>query len=227
MRVPADLKGLRVRSGDGSETDALNDLGATPVEVDTADVQISAQRGLFDGAFLSWQFQGLFLKDWATNFTETNMFCRPILLVMNREKWDSLPAAVQKAFEDNSGIEPSVRYLADDNSYQLDNSSMPNMTQRGWDLKGMKAIAEAKGGQFITLTAEDRALWQTALEPEYDKWVSTYAADLPTDEIMARCKELVAQYTGGSAPAAAGTTTTAGTVSSSNTLQVALPVLVA
>ncbi len=206
VRVPADLKGLRVRSGDGSETDALNDLGATPVEVDTADVQISAQRGLFDGAFLSWQFQGLFLKDWATNFTETNMFCRPILLVMNREKWDSLPAAVQKAFEDNSGIEPSVRYLADDNSYQLDNSSMPNMTQRGWDLKGMKAIAEEKGGQFITLTAEDRALWQAALEPAYQKWVTTYAADLPTEEIMTRLKELVAQYTAPSAPAGATTT---------------------
>jgi C4-dicarboxylate-binding protein DctP len=210
VRLPADLQGLRIRSGDGSETDAINDLGGTPVEVDTSDVQISAQRGLFDGAFLSWQFQGFFLKDWATNFTETNMFCRPILIVMNRQVWDGLPAAVQKAFEDNSGIEQSVKYLADDNAYQLDNSAFPNMPQRGWDRKNMKLVAEAKGGQFITLTADERAQWKTALEPAYQKWVETYASSLPTQEILDRAKELLAQYEDTTATTAAGVTTTLG-----------------
>jgi TRAP-type C4-dicarboxylate transport system substrate-binding protein len=209
VRLPSDLEGVRVRSGGGTETDVLNALGATPVEVDTSDVQISAQRGLFDGAFMSWMYQGLFFKDWANNFSEVNMACRPLLLAMNKQKWDSLPAAVQKAFEDNSGLEVSLRYLADDTAYQLDNTAMPSMPQRGWDRKMAEAICKAKGTTFVTLTAEERAQWMTALEPVYQKWIDDYVSQLPSQEIMDRAKELVAQFTSGSG-ASGGTATTMG-----------------
>jgi TRAP-type C4-dicarboxylate transport system substrate-binding protein len=209
VRVPTDLKGLRVRSGGGTETQILEALGATAVEIDTSDVQISAQRGMFDGAFLSWMYQGFFLKDWATNFSEVNMACRPLLLAMNKQKWESLPAAVQKAFEDNSGLEASLEYLAQDGAYQLDNAAVPSLPQRGWDRKLCQSIAAAKGTDFVTLTADEREQWVTALTPVYQTWIDDYASELPTQEIMDKVKELAAQYAGGSAAPAGATTTSA------------------
>ena len=39
-----------------------------------------------------------------------------------------------------------------------------------------------------------RALWQEALEPVYQDWVTKYADELPTEEILASAMELSELY---------------------------------
>ncbi len=210
LRLPTDVKGKRVRSGGGVETDTIVALGGTPREAATGDVPVMVPQIAFDGLFMSLSYHAWMTNDWAKKWTETAIFYRPIYLVMNREKWDSLPAAVQKVFEDNSGIEASVMYNDGDTKYQADNSSMPNLKQSGFDLKAIEARAAQLGTEVIRLTDDERALWTEALRPVLDGWAERYAGKLPTAEILERLFELVEQYSGGStAPAADATTTTA------------------
>jgi TRAP-type C4-dicarboxylate transport system substrate-binding protein len=210
VRLPADFSGLRVRSGGGVETDIINALGGVPTESATGNLQTDLSRNRFDGLFLSWSFHAGNTNEWATDWTAVNLFMRPILLVMNGDKWDSLPAAVQQMFTDNSTVDQIVQYLNADALYQYQNAG-------GDDFTAVQARAESLGTEIVVLTAEEKAQWATAMEPVLQKWVTDYASVLPTAEILARAKELALQYNATStqpdpaAAAIAGETTTTAT----------------
>jgi len=195
VRVPDDMQGLRVRSGGAEETETINALGATPVEVATSDIPVQITRGAFDGAFMSWGFHAWMTNKWATTWTETSTFYRPILVVMNKDKFESLPAVLQQTILDNSGIDQSVEYNLMDELYQADNSAVPDITQRGWDRKAVAARAAKLGTEIIQLTAEERAIWNEALAPVIDAaWTNRYAGKIPTQEILDALPGLIAQY---------------------------------
>ncbi len=215
VHTPADLQGVRVRSGGGVETDTINALGGTPVEAETMDLQTAISRGMFDGLFLSWSFHAGNTNQWCTNWTKTDMFLRTLCIVMNKDKWDSLPAAVQGFFTDNLTIEDMVGYLADDAAYNLDNTSMPGLKDRGLDFKAIEERAADVNGEIHLLSDAERAQWQAAVEPVLLDWVSDYESpDFPAQEILDRCRELIAQFSASATPTTAGaaaeTTTTAG-----------------
>jgi len=215
VHVPADLQGVRVRSGGGVETDTISALGGTPVEAETMDLQTAISRGMFDGLFLSWSFHAGNTNKWCTNWTENSMFLRTLCLVMSKDKWNSLPAVVQAAFTDNTTIEDAVGYLAADRDYNLDNTNIPTLKDRGLDFKAIEERAADVGGEIYILRDAERAEWQATVDPVLQDWVKDYAsADFPAQEILDRCRELIAQYSASSATAttaaAAETTTTAG-----------------
>lgn len=216
VHVPADFKGVRVRSGGGVETDTINALGGTPVETETMDLATALTRNMFDGLFLTWSFHAGNTNKWCTQWTQCDMFYRCLLLVMAKNRWDSLPAAVQKAFDDNSGLNTSLKYCADDVKYNLDNSSLPanpkipGLRNRGLDFKAVQARAAAVHGTIYALSADEKAQWLAAVQPVLTHWVSNYASKIPSQEILDKCKALIQQYAGGATTAttAAGAATT-------------------
>ncbi len=114
---------------------------------------------------------------------------------MNKEKWNSLPAAVQQAFTDNSGIEASVRYNNEEAAYQLDNAAMPRLKQSGYDLKNVEMRAAKIGSEVVYLTAGGEGSVADGCGPVLQKtWIDSYAGKLPTAEIVDRAKELAQQY---------------------------------
>lgn len=204
---PSDLEGKRVRSGGSIETQCINALGGVPVEAGTDSLATQLDRNAFDGLFLSWSFHAGNTNNWATNWTEVGLFLRPLILVMSKENWDTLPAAVQQAFNDESGIEAALKYLAVEEQYVIDNSSVPEQKDRGLDRAAVAERAASLGTEIYVLNDEERAVWKTALQPVIDDWVTNYAGQLDTEAIVARAEELTKQYsTGGSG---GETTTTA------------------
>ena len=214
VHVPADFKGVRVRSGGGVETDTINALGGVPVETETMDLATALTRNMFDGLFLTWSFHAGNTNQWCTQWTKTDMFYRCLVLAMSKERWDSLPAAVQKAFDDNSSVEDSVKYSIDDVKYNLDNASMPGLRDRNLDYVAIQERAKKVGGTIYELSADEKAQWKAAVQKVLDGWVTKYASMVPSQEIMDKCNELIQQYAGsattGTTGAAAETTTTAG-----------------
>lgn len=212
VHTPADFKGVRVRSGGGVETDTINALGGVPVETETMDLATALTRNMFDGLFLTYSFHAANTNNWATQWTQTDMFYRCLLLVMSKERWDKLPAAVQKVFDDNSGLDTSLKYCADDVKFNMDNSSMPGLRDRGYDFKAIQERAAKVGGAIYVPTADEKAQWKAAVQPVLDNWVTNYASMVPTQEIMDKCEELITKYAGAASTAttaaAAGTTTT-------------------
>jgi len=95
-----DLKGLELRaSGTGAEV--LKRLGAIPVGMPQSEAPEAIQKGVVKGNVSSMEI----LKDF--NFaaylpyaTEANLFVVSFAVVMNKDKWNALPADVKKVMDD-------------------------------------------------------------------------------------------------------------------------------
>jgi TRAP-type transport system periplasmic protein len=100
VRSLKDLKGLELRvSGTGS--DVIKRLGGIPVAMPQSETPEAIQKGVVKGIVSSMEV----LKDF--NFaaycpfaTDTNLFVVSFAVVMNKDKWNSLPADVKKVIDD-------------------------------------------------------------------------------------------------------------------------------
>jgi len=95
-----DLKGMELRAS-GTGASVLKRLGATPVGMPQSEAPEAIQKGVVKGNVSSMEI----LKDF--NFaaylpyaTEANLFVVSFAVVMNKDKWNSLPADVKKVFDD-------------------------------------------------------------------------------------------------------------------------------
>jgi TRAP-type transport system periplasmic protein len=95
-----DLKGLELRVG-GTQADIIKNLGGIPVAMPQSDTPEALQRGTVKGNVSSMEV----LKDfnyaaYTANATIANLWVVTFSVVMNREKWNSLPADVKKVIDD-------------------------------------------------------------------------------------------------------------------------------
>ncbi len=99
IRNLEDLKGKKIRITGGPMVAALQLLGAVPVMVPTVDIYDSASKGIIDGAYVAQT--GLISFKWNEVFfctvqnNRTAMFGLQFV-VMNKDRWNSLPADVQQ-----------------------------------------------------------------------------------------------------------------------------------
>jgi TRAP-type C4-dicarboxylate transport system substrate-binding protein len=96
----ADLKGMELRCA-GTASDIIKLLGGIPVAMPQSDTPEALQKGVVKGHVSSMEV----LKDfnyaaYTANATITNLFVVSFAVVMNKAKWDSLPADVKKVFDD-------------------------------------------------------------------------------------------------------------------------------
>ena len=100
VRSLKDLKGMELRvSGTGS--DVIKRLGGIPVAMPQSETPEAIQKGVVKGIVSSMEI----LKDF--NFaaycpyaTEANLFVVSFAVVMNKDKWNSLPPDVKKVIDD-------------------------------------------------------------------------------------------------------------------------------
>ncbi len=142
VRVMADLKGLSLRSPVPEASDALKELGGTPVSMTSADMVIGIQKGTVHG--------GLVFKEAIESFkipikyvTEFGMYCSSNwFMVMNWDSWKKIPPDLQKIIEDSLewGRSESIK---------------------AFDAADASAVAYAKGQgvEFIKLAPAEEAAW--------------------------------------------------------------------
>jgi TRAP-type C4-dicarboxylate transport system substrate-binding protein len=95
-----DLKGLELRVG-GTQADIIKNLGGIPVAMPQSDTPEALQKGTVKGHVSSMEV----LKDfnyaaYTANATLANLWVVTFSVVMNKEKWNSLPADVKKVIDD-------------------------------------------------------------------------------------------------------------------------------
>ena len=95
-----DLKGLELRVG-GTQADIIKNLGGIPVAMPQSDTPEALQKGTVKGHVSSMEV----LKDfnyaaYTANATIANLWVVTFAVVMNKQKWESLPADVKKVFDD-------------------------------------------------------------------------------------------------------------------------------
>ena len=101
VNAPADLRGLNLRAPAGVGTDMITAWGGTPIAMGPGDVYESINKGVIDGYVLEWTGTKSFnLGEVIDYCTEVPMFCGVFLTVMNKDKWNELPAEYQSVMDE-------------------------------------------------------------------------------------------------------------------------------
>jgi TRAP-type C4-dicarboxylate transport system substrate-binding protein len=95
----SDLKGLRLRSPNRTVSAALEHVGAVPAVLQVNEVMDAVKAGKIEGIVTNWgnPLQGF--NDHMKFHTDTQFYTSAFFIVMNRGRYESLPADVRKAVD--------------------------------------------------------------------------------------------------------------------------------
>jgi TRAP-type transport system periplasmic protein len=166
-----DLKGRKIRTLGGPMVTALKLLGAVPVVIPTVDVYDSASKGVIEGTYSA--IPGLVTFKWGevlpytiNNYHSSN--CAINFAVMNKTKWNELPADIQQIID-----KVSEDYW--DKGVKV------------WDQMTADAITSLTAAKhtFITLSAAEEERWAKQIAPLYETYVKEKSAKgLPAADAM-------------------------------------------
>ncbi len=158
VKTLEDMKGLKIRAV-GRTADAVTALGATPVPIEMVDLYESLRRGVVDGSMQPAEV----LKGWKTGelIKYGTVVWKGVgssfvfYVVMNKDKWNSMPADLKKVFDEVSEEWKEKQAIA----------------VNELDIEGIEYLKQ-NGGQTIALSDAESQRWAKAAAPlltEYKK----------------------------------------------------------
>ena len=175
-----DLKGMEIRVS-GTSVDVLKNLGGSGIAMPQSDTPEALQKGVVKGNFSSMEV----LKDfnyaaYTPYVTLVNLQVVSFAVVMNKDKWNALPADVKKIFDDMR------REQAEWTGTYVDNHVKEALT---WSKEKYKDF------QVFELPKNDSAEIPKLMQPIIDGYVKkTNALGLPGDQIVKDISLLKAKY---------------------------------
>jgi TRAP-type C4-dicarboxylate transport system substrate-binding protein len=171
VRSLAEIKGYELRAS-GTGAKILELLGAAPVAMPQSDVPEALQKGVIKGNVSSMEVLKDFkYAEYCRHVTSNvNLFVVSFAVVMNKGKWESLPADVKKVIDDLQKEQAIWTGQYVDNHV---NNSLK------WSKETYKDF------QMYTLSKEELAKWYALLKPMDDKYLKEYEAKgIPTKAIL-------------------------------------------
>ena len=156
----SDLKGLRLRTPNKTVTTAVEHAGAIPVVLQVNDVMAAVKANQIDGIVTNWGNPLQDFNDYMKFHTDTQFYTSAFFIIMNRAKYDGLPAQIRAAVDTLSG-DAWVREFG------------PLWDK--WD-KPVREGANAPGHEVIVPDEATMGSWREGLKPVTDR----YIADLAT-----------------------------------------------
>jgi TRAP-type C4-dicarboxylate transport system substrate-binding protein len=175
-----DLKGMKVRST-GFFAKVCKALGAVPVAMSMGGTYEALQKGVVEATASPIET----LKGWKQAevikyTTECYIigYTTGFYVMMNKEKWNSLPEDVQKVFD-----EVSAEWIA--------------KHAEAWqviDVEGRKYTLSL-GNKIIPLSKEESARWAEAVKPVIDEWIKgAEGKGLPGKKYVETIRRLIKKY---------------------------------
>lgn len=184
IKSPSDAKGLKLRASNRQTNDAFALVGAQPQSIPPPGVPEALAKGVIDGVVFPYDAVIPLKLDELTNrvseFGGNRSFYNSVLFfVMNKAKYDSLPADLKKVIDDNSGAA-----LSRDLGHKWDE----------WDQIGRAAILK-RNIPIHVIDGADLAAWKKATEPLYATWIEerNKAGDNGA-ELVNTARELIEKY---------------------------------
>lgn len=176
IKTLEDLKGAKIRALGGTTTKVIGALGAVPVVLSPTDVYDALSKGVADGAVVI--SDALTTLKWGdvlhyTTMNVSTSFVNNGYLVMNLNKWKSLPPDIQQIIDK----------LSDEYGVKI---------SKVWDQKEKDAIAtlKSKGHTTITLSAAEEEKWAKKIAPLYDEYVKEKTPKgVPAADVLAFCRD--------------------------------------
>lgn len=174
-----DIKGVALRASGGA-AQILKAWGASPVGMPKSAYPEALQKGVVKGELSSLES----LKDFkfaelCRYVTLTDTVVYPFAVVMNMDRWNSLPEDVQKVMED---------LIAEQSEWTGNYMDQHVRESVEWSKKTYQV-------EFVKLGKEEKAKWDERLQPIIDQWKAD-ATDkgLPAEAIIEDIKAFARKY---------------------------------
>jgi len=155
-----DLKKKKLRSSGKSETALAKGIGGIPVTLTTEEQYEGLQKKQVDTTFFTpIGGNGLKLYEPAPYVTKLNVSVTPLVPVMNKEFYNSLPEDLQKLFDDE--LNPKLSEL-------IIKSYATELDEAYADME--KALE--KRGEVITISDKELERFKEAGKPAWDEWIA-------------------------------------------------------
>lgn len=157
-----DFQGLKLRAPNRTISNILSALGAVPVAMPPAQTTEAISKGVVDGASAVWENVVPTKIDEVTRYHTDSPADKPALgatalaVLMNKRKFDAMPAELQAIIDHNSG------------------SALVTRFGEAWDVQIEKAKAKVTAdGDTITVLSDDayQQIMQR-LKPEEERWIA-------------------------------------------------------
>jgi TRAP-type C4-dicarboxylate transport system substrate-binding protein len=171
----ADFAGRKIRSGNSMESKAIKLLGGNPVGMPISELSISLQKGVVDGCFTPYAaLKSHKLIDVSKYITEFNFSGALMCVLMNKNKWDSLPADAKKVID------------------QVANKNFGLLSARAFDEEDIENRDEAvaKGTKIYKVPDAERAKISKKFSVFYTDWVKKHQSRMPAQKILDTMLEL-------------------------------------
>jgi TRAP-type C4-dicarboxylate transport system substrate-binding protein len=179
VRTLKDFKGLELRVS-GTGVDVVKNLGGIPIAMPQSETPEALQKGVVKGVVSSLEV----LKDmnyaaYCQFATDTSLFVVSFAVVMNREKWNALPADVKKAMDD----------------LRVEQAEWTGKYVDGHVDNALAWAKQTHKHQVIQLPASDKTEIAKLMKPIIDAYVKRVSTQgLPGAEIVADVERLKKKY---------------------------------
>lgn len=129
-----DMKGLKIRAAGKAATALYKAAGASPMFIPPADMFLNLQKGVVDGCAIGWEgIRSFGVTKLAKYYIP--VWAHPAVMfavIMNKDKWNSLPPDIQKEIMSVSGYAGAELYgKGDDESSSITKSEVQ---KQGWEI---------------------------------------------------------------------------------------------
>ena len=183
IRSPADVAGLKMRIPTRTGAWVIEALGAQPLAMPVPEVPSALSKKVVDATLLPWEIiPPLKLQNQIDYFIEghdnTRLGTTSFQVSMNADRWNSLPADIQKAFKDASGRDWWGKVAE---------------IWRGSDDFGIKMAMDA-GKSHVVLSEAETQAFLDALAPVEARWVEEVnEKGIDGAALVTQAKDLIAK----------------------------------
>ena len=175
-----DLKGARIRSNNPMQASALTGLGMLPSEMPINQASSGISSGKLDGAMVSPAPLVEFgIARVAANHFLLGVSSAPLLVVMTRQRFNSLPEQARKIIRQYSGVWTAERYI---NTYQAENNT------------ALDSLKQDPNRKVVVPSQPDLESARAVFKSEVNAWS---AADPRHRELLAKAESELSKIRGG------------------------------
>ncbi|HEY7364559.1 MAG TPA: TRAP transporter substrate-binding protein [Methylomirabilota bacterium] len=182
IRTLDDFRGMKIRTPTATIGDLLELLGAAKVGMPVTQIYESMSNKVIDGFVVPYEvFPPLKFQEVSRYHTEIGMYTTAFVTMMNKRKFESLPADVRQVLVETTARESGYWKSV---GARWDRAEAP----------GRKAIVDRKS-QIYVLPKEERKRWREAVRSLDDKWVAdAEKRGVPGKELLKAARELALKY---------------------------------
>ncbi len=181
VRMPEDIKGMKLRTPSQFMATLLAMFGASGVSMPAPQVYESLERNVVDGAMWTFDAYTTFrLYETAPNITMLKLSANPLAIVMNKQVYEGLPEPDRAAIDSLSG-----RAFADWVAPIID----------GYDQEQSAAMSKKEGVTFVVPDEAESAAWKKAYEGAPQAWLdSRKELGIDAAAVLDRAREISAKH---------------------------------